>query len=199
MGLTIPENYVQTAIPIRYGGGGLYGYVTMGVYDFEETLTPVETLDVYVKAFVDNIGPYIDGGCTIGPGIGTVQLAGGSYATFTGTEDGVGGREDEQSSAPAVSVIVRKGTGRIGRTGRGRMFIPWLVDRESVYEDGSISSGAVTDITVALDAMGEQCTTNGVALFLLHNAGVPGGDTPTALTSLSVEPLVGTQRRRQRR
>jgi len=47
--------------------------------------------------------------------------------------------------------------------------------------------------------MATDMTTAGVAPMLLHNLGVPGGDSPTPIVDFTCQTIVGTQRRRQRR
>lgn len=199
MGLNIPDDYVQGSLPIVYGSGALYGYITMGMYDFDNDLSPLETLDTWVQAFIDNVAPRIDGGCTIGPAIGTLQSAGGDYFTFPGVVSGVGGREDETSAPPAVSALVTKVTGRPGRTGKGRCYLPWVFAQDEVEEDGSIDAGLASTIAGLFVDMAGDMTTNGVAPMLLHNTGVPLGDDPTPIVNFTVATTVATQRRRQRR
>lgn len=198
MGQVIPTNYVSVAIPHKYLSTH-YGLITLGVYDFESQYTVQEVIDHVVEAWAENCGVLIDSAVVIGPGIGTVQLSEGNYATTEGIYSSTGLVSGGNTQPPAVSVIVRKITARPGRTGRGRMFIPWGVQDSDVGEDGTIAGGAVESWESAIQFFNDALIALEIAPVILHNEGVPGGVTPSVITGWAVENVVGTQRRRQRR
>lgn len=101
----------------------------------------------------------------------------------------------------SLSAIARKQTTDLGRSGRGRMFVPGVVAPSEVNQAGGISStrrttlqAALTDFYDALVAGDEAGPSLPPVLF--HNPGVE--PSPTAITGLSLAPLVGWIRKRIR-
>lgn len=199
MALVIPENFMQVAINYDYGGGNKYAVTTFGVNDFEGALSPTETLDAASGAFFASFGDLTDAGVAFPPAIGTVTIPGGTLGTIVGGITSIGMAAGDDRTPPAVAAVMRKGTARAGRAGRGRMFLPWILDEDNVGEDGSITSGQQTTLNDAADEFRGNLAAAGLALVLLHNEGASGGTEPTLVTSLICETQVGTQRRRQRR
>lgn len=97
---------------------------------------------------------------------------------------------------PNVAVLVRKNTAVGGHTGSGRMFIPgW--GEANVDAAGKIASAALGSMQTACNALHDQLVTQQHPMFLLHTReDHPIG--PLGVTSLSVQSLVATQRRRLR-
>lgn len=96
---------------------------------------------------------------------------------------------------PHTTLLVRKGTGLIGRPFRGRMYPPGLV-YEATYNEGGVMSGASRDdYQTAFDAWLDELQT-GMAtnMVLLHSAEIAA----TPVTSLTVDAVAATQRRRLR-
>lgn len=100
----------------------------------------------------------------------------------------------------ALSAIARKGTADLGRRGRGRMFIPGILNESDVQQDGSVAASAISSTQAALDGFLDDLVTGGTASpplgpVLLHSA-APADPTP--ITSLLLAPLVGWIRGRIR-
>jgi hypothetical protein len=113
------------------------------------------------------------------------------------------------SVPPNVAVLVRKTTTFGGRRGRGRWFLPGMIDSPNVQENGVINPASLAIIQTALNVWRAAYITATVPLVLLHNAKRIGGagttgnpyiyDTPPApypINSLQAVALVATQRRR---
>jgi hypothetical protein len=100
-----------------------------------------------------------------------------------------------------VSVLVHKRTSLAGRQGRGRLFLPWAVIGSNVNELGVINTVAANASQGYVTAFFAALVTGGVPMYLLHKAaGGPDFDVePTRVTSLVLDPLVSTQRRRLNR
>lgn len=97
----------------------------------------------------------------------------------------------------AVSVLIHKTTGAGGRAGRGRMFVPGLQETD-VSDAGAITGATLTAWQTSASGL---LTDLGTALLipaLLHGVGSPI-TTPSTILTLTVDGVVGTQRRRQRR
>lgn len=101
----------------------------------------------------------------------------------------------------ALSAIARKQTTDLGRSGRGRMFIPGVISPSEIGQGGTISPARRSTIQDALDDFYENLATTGdppVGLppVLFHNPGVE--NSPTAITGFTLAPLVGWIRKRIR-
>lgn len=102
------------------------------------------------------------------------------------------------------AALIRKGTNRAGRTGRGRMYLPGVLPENKVSQTGIIASdhlgvleGAAEAFLEALDdPIAPPSPTS--PMVLLHNAFVPGGTTPDPVVSLIPDNRIATQRRRLR-
>lgn len=100
---------------------------------------------------------------------------------------------------PGTSYLIRKNTALGGRKNRGRMFVPG-VDEDKVDASGGILPAWVTTLQGVAGDFFDAATAATMYPVVLHTL-VPGPTqpAPTAITSLSVESLVATQRRRLRR
>lgn len=101
------------------------------------------------------------------------------------------------SSAPAnVSVLVRKVTALGGRRNRGRMYLP-TPSSTAVNESGQLVTATLAAYQTSINnwKAAVLAITGVEAMVILHNA--PGFD-PQDITSLTVQQLVATQRRRLR-
>lgn len=91
--------------------------------------------------------------------------------------------------------LVRKTTARGGRKGRGRMYLPpTRVGEESVSITGVHLASTITATNSGLAASLAAMDTAGVPAMLLHE----DGSAPDAITSLTLQSVIATQRRRMR-
>jgi hypothetical protein len=192
--MSIPEGYAQ--VTYRFGGSSAptgaavtHGILVTGGDDPETIATDagnrwasemasvvVNTLllvDVLVKFGPDATGP-------------SAVVA----ANFPGLAGAAG-------TSPAVSFLIRKNTSFGGRAGRGRMYHPG-VNEPAVNTSGEILAASVLALQAAADDWLGSWVTAGNPWVLLHQAGSPLTE-PSIVTSLSVQSVVATQRRRQRR
>lgn len=105
---------------------------------------------------------------------------------------------------PNVSVVMNKRTALAGRQYRGRMAIPGAYMPESLVNDvGIIDAGTVLLMALRAAASLGDSIAQGNQFHLLHGLhGTPPvlpPPTPTPITSMTISPLVGTQRKRLRR
>lgn len=138
---------------------------------FEDQLcTDCNVTNLKVKLGPDETGPFAD----------RVTLFNGSLG---------GG-----SGAVAPALLVRKITDLGGRKNRGRMYLPGL--RESDINEG----GVVNPTRVAAAQLFWTDVLGDLSSALFGMAVLHGDSTaPTEVTALTVEGVVATQRRRQRR
>jgi hypothetical protein len=106
------------------------------------------------------------------------------------------------SLPPNSAALVHKVTARGGRRGRGRMYIPWCISSGTVSEAGTLVAADITAIQNAVDAWRTALNGLSLPLVLLHRPSLPEVVPPTipgppdVVTSMRVDPLVATQRRR---
>lgn len=97
--------------------------------------------------------------------------------------------------APALSILMKMGTGLRGRTHRGRTFLPFIEDAAVV--DGIVDPTTVTGLTGAWQTFSDNLSGGahnlslGVASYKLAQFNIA--------VALDCEPVAGTQRRRQGR
>lgn len=124
-------------------------------------------------------------------------------------QDGPGGSVDSDTapaamtgsasgqSAMAVAAIMRKVTNELGRSGRGRMFLPGSLNESDVEPNGSISPARRTALNTAGASFLTLLEGGGTPAVLLH-ADTSGLDTPTPIEGLIVSNLIGLVRGRIR-
>lgn len=102
------------------------------------------------------------------------------------------------------ALLLRKNTARAGRTGRGRMYLPGILQENKVSQTGIIDPTEVATLEDAADDFRAFLAVGGLGIdyptpmVLLHNALVPGGTDPDPVTSLVPDNRIATQRRRLR-
>ena len=115
--------------------------------------------------------------------------------------DPIPGTRSGNMAPVAMALIARKVTSTIGRTGRGRMFIPAVLADGDVDPGGSIESVSVGAFQSALDSFSAAMAGDGedpaLPLQLLHDEASPQ-TLPSAITALQVGPTVGWIRGRIR-
>lgn len=203
MSLVIPPGFGLAAFVLT-GPAGTQPYVTTcgvdldGVGgDWEEAANSAFT------AFQQAVVPYINDALTFD----RVTLSIGS--------DGPGGSVDSTLApvpcsasgafAPtAMSAILRKTTSSLGRSGRGRFFMPAVVQEAGVDDNGQLTTSFATSLgEMALDFWTALATGSDDPTFnsplppvLLHSETVAAAPTP--ITSFRVQTTVGWIRGRIR-
>lgn len=105
-----------------------------------------------------------------------------------------------------TAMLVRKNTSRGGRRGRGRLYLPWTFESD-VDNVGRINDTSAAGIQSNLTAFLTNLSTGApslpsgpIPMVLLHEAlGGTAPGSPDVVTSLALQQIVATQRRRLRR
>jgi len=102
---------------------------------------------------------------------------------------------------PSNTLVVRKRTPYAGKRGRGRFAWPPMNFAETVVDSGgNIAGGTVTGLQALFDDALADMVSRGLPMVILHTRStVDEEPTPTEVTALTVEPLLGIQRKRLRR
>lgn len=96
------------------------------------------------------------------------------------------------------ALLVQKRSALGGRANRGRMFVPGVLPEGNVNDQGMITAGTLASMQAAFDGLLSDISgamTGAVdGMVVLHESALD----PTPVTSLVVQPLIATQRRRLR-
>lgn len=97
---------------------------------------------------------------------------------------------------PQVALLVKKLTGGVGRTQRGRMYLPCTLRPDDVDDSGGVKTTPLANLQGDIDDWGAAVTGDAELgeLVILHS-----GTTelpPSIVTAINVERYVATQKRR---
>jgi hypothetical protein len=200
---TIPLGYADCSLQIRHSALARPSFLTFGVQCSGVAADAVAE-EVFQAICVESstFNVIFANEVTLGPVTARVgQDAAEAISVVSSSTPLTGGSAIEKLSANNA-VLVHKRTARGGRRGRGRWFIPWFGADADVSEVGIISVGATPPMNTALAGILTRLAANNVPMVLLHSESEPGVEhpttpgTPNAVTSMVVDPLIGTQRRR---
>lgn len=204
MTLIIPDGFAAVIHQIRWTSDPDPMAVTYGV-DID-TASPPASADALAQGLGTAFGSNLL--ARFGPTINLVQTevewkdTAGSAPPVVGVSTAGAGPGTNTSTAllPANSAfLVHKRTASGGRRGRGRMYFPG-VDETEVDNLGALSSATRTAWSTALAAwLAAIAAVAGVdSMVLLHGPGLTIPPVPTPVTSLTLDPVIATQRRRLR-
>lgn len=193
--MIIPVDYAQANLRFTGPGMPLGGEVTLGL---NIELFVGDPQDLAEQVF-DSFGP-VATGTSISSSVSLTSCyvkygpnATGPSAVDSGSFTGTGG----SGTSPNVSYLIRKNTSFGGRTGRGRMYWPGVVE-SGPGSDGVIDSAVVSNLQGNINSAYTTLVSIGAIPHLLHSAGSPIS-APLPITSFTVDGKVATQRDRLRR
>lgn len=126
--------------------------------------------------------------------LGTAEGSGGDVAV---NSSAVVGTASTAAMPQNVSMLVHKRSASSGRKNRGRMYLPGGYLQETAVDPaGAVSSGLITSFGALLTAFLADLATGNLPMVIFHSDSVA---TPTLVTSLTIDPVIGTQRTRLRR
>lgn len=198
MALVIPPNHYQALIPIRHDRVLRPAAITLGVRDETFEGDPSAVANQVQSSYVSAFGNAMDSETTMGPTIVTFDQGENGRGSVSGTTETNGTRASGVATTSNIALLVRKISDRVGRPGRGRMFIPWVLSQSSVDEVGNITPTAVTDMQDRADAFLTSLQTAGLQMVILHDSTVPNATPASLVIGLNVDSVVATQRRRLR-
>jgi hypothetical protein len=203
MPLIIPVGFAQVTLPLLHVSQSREAVVTFGV-NWDESGTGPDVCDAIMQTWIDEIGDRVDEGCVQGPVRAAIGGPDNENLQVEGTL--TYGSPGTASKLPSnVSLLVRKITDRGGRRGRGRMYVPWLLNESDVNDVGVIDGTYRSSLQVSfdnwLDLLSSGPPGSSTPMQILHSTDpdqstLPG--SPNTVTSLVVDQLVATQRRRLR-
>jgi hypothetical protein len=194
--LVIPLGFAQCIVPLNHLGYSRTAVITFGIRN--------ETGAELDAAEADDVFAAVNGGLLAGMD-GEVEK--GPITLYVGTATGenlvvTGSVTDNAATniatpSPQVAVLVQKRTARGGGRGRGRMYVPWMLNDGTIDDLGRIDAGTVTLRQADADATLASLVTNQTPMVVLHSSGgvtTPG--VPDTVTALTIDSVVSTQKRR---
>lgn len=199
MARIIPVGFGELSFVLT-GGDGTAPYVTtLGV-----NLNGVAG-DDYVAAandamalYGETIGQYTSDELQIERVVLLVGLGGGTSGSVESTLPPIPGANLGAMMPLSMAPIARKQTASLGRKGRGRSFLPGVLQRANVDEGGTLDPGYANDLGLVWEDLLTGLATlpvgGALAPVLLHN----DGSTPSPIIGGSIAPKVGWIRDRIR-
>ena len=189
--MIIPDGYAQINLKFLWPDSSQRAEVVFGVALDDVGLDPHTTAQAVQNAYGDAGLEQVQGEdisldtilCKFGPNAtgGSFELGVGQAGTLTGG-----------LTTPQNSLLVSKVTLHGGRHGRGRSY--WPGTQEGVWDNfGNLDAGARETFQSKFDDFVTALVSADIPMYLLHGDDVT---TPFAVTSLLVQPLIATQRRR---
>lgn len=193
--MVIPDGFAQATLGFTGAAVPTGAAVTLGFERGDLGKSPAEYCDDFATAWETNINGAIVTTCVLS----SVLVKFGPTDVGPSAEVGYSnaGNVATPAGAAAPAFLIHKNTLMGGRAGKGRMFVPG-VPEASVDVGGVLQSGLATGLTTAFGEFLVDLATQGADPVLLHGPTSPI-TTPTPITSMTCDPVVGTQRRRQRR
>lgn len=108
---------------------------------------------------------------------------------------GLSGHEEADMMPPAVAALIKLTSDNRGRANRGRIYVPGVLRESDVDDAGNIGGTKLADLVDLFGALGVALIGIDATFYILHSS---ADLDPTLVTSAGPEPLVATQRRRQR-
>lgn len=201
MAVIIPVGFAQVILPFKHESLAREAALVYGIDvsaaggDFEASA------DAQVLAFSAAWETELDNQVTIGPAVVRVGQDGGDPLSVEGSAI-ASGDESAASLPPNCALLVRKASSTGGRRGRGRFYIPWVVQEAAANDVGQIDSTSLAvrqaNATAWLtDLLTGTSGDHATPLVILHDSSGAGVEpAPSVVTGLTCDSLIATQRRR---
>lgn len=174
--------------------------VTFGI-ETDLNVVPAEThCDRVFQAWDDNFLPLMPNFITLTRVVGRFGQDAADDLIVQSTLPGQAGAVSGDFLPQNNACLIRKRTALGGRKNRGRMYVPYVLPEGNVDNSGIIAGTRVTAIQTAADDFQDDLLAGdpgpSIPMVVLHSVST---DTPTPITTLEVDNLLATQRRRLRR
>lgn len=193
MSIQIPPGFAHIDMAFRHSSYQRDAHVTFGV-DIQGDPTFVAT--GVLGSWLTEWNGRLDSEVTLREVTATIGQDGGDPVIDSVTNSTAGGRSGA-SGTVALAVLVSKRTGLGGRRNGGRWFLPWMVADTEISELGIVTAGVVTLLQTRADNFLGSLEDASLPMVILHRTGVSAVPAPTPVTSLLVDGVISTQRRRQ--
>lgn len=178
-----------------------HGQITAGYSSSGDAgpLNPNQDASNIFDALDGHIMPLLHSGCTL-VNVETVLNNGGTIQEGISANSPASGGITEVLTLPSACFLVRKETGQIGKTNRGRWYIPGVSQDSINNTDGcTLTSGAMTAWEAAVLALLAAFSSAELPLALVRKTTNPALYRNVGVTQLVIEPQLSEQTRRNRR
>lgn len=200
MALIIPPGFAQIAFELQLTNDDEPIITTLGL-DLD-AVAGTQIADLAFQAFALEIMPVVSNAYTLVRATAYVGNDGPGPLVYDSSLTGVTGANTGNPLPQNCAWLMRKRTDLAGRRGRGRMYIPGVMESE-VSPTGVIDTTTVTGLQAAADDFYDRLTTGvdqaATPPVVLHRSeGIGEEPAPTPITSFTVDSVIATQRRRLR-
>jgi len=201
MALIIPTGFAQVQLPLSHALSLRSALVTWGIDITDAAGDFVQVADDMPSVFGNAFGSEMASDVTIGPATIRVGQDGGDPLAVEGSATTTAS-ETAAIAPSSVALLVKKASATGGRRGRGRMYIPWIVQDAAVDEVGMIAGASLPtyqgDATAFFNDLAAGTTGDYVTpMVILHDSSGAGPEpSPSVVTGLTVDGMVANQRRR---
>lgn len=192
--MVIPDEYAQVNLLFDWTTTQLKAEVVFGISRATLAFTPEDVADNVETAYLDGDLRTVQ---TTFITLTSINVKFGPNDTGPSFELPVShqGTLTNEGVTPNTALLIKKTTAVGGRRGRGRMYWPGI--EEGVIDAyGNIDPGAQSTFQDKFTSFKESLSTNDVPMVVLHGQ---SGFTPHLVSSLIVQPVAATQRRRLRK
>jgi hypothetical protein len=205
--MTVPVGYAEMSIEYRNSGDPQPWYNVFGVAVDLATQSAQEHVDHVAGVWYGALVSAFSTSTTLNNVIGRFGQDGGDPVTVETSVAPLNGTGTGQKLPQNCALLVRKQTSLGGRRGRGRIFVPNVLDESEVTNTGVIGTSTVSGFqsifTDILDDLAAPDVVSGAEtpMVLLHSAPSLGAEplAPTLVNSVAVDSVIATQRRRLRK
>lgn len=191
----VPPGFADVSVKIVLSGMTRPAYITFGVDP--TSADPDQVASSVASAFATTGGFMTRMSTLVGVGPVTVRLGQDGGESLIGFDEQTRlGARTFQAPPSNVAALIHKRSSRGGRRGRGKLFLPWAVDEGNVDSSGNISSVEYNPWNTALEVWRNDLSARAVPMVILHEPGITTPGAPNTVTSLQMDRLVATQRRR---
>lgn len=188
--MIIPVGYAH--VQHFFGGAGLPNgaAITYGVSGFGETDPEAVALQMHLDLSTNWSSQWSS---QIRLEETRVKFGPNATGPFGSHVEQVAGTGNTAMAPNNTALLIEKRTQLGGRSGRGRLYMPGLVE-SVVGPAGDIDPASLAIYQTTAEAWLVDIETTQTGMFLFHAA----SSDPTRVTSLTVDPVAATQRRRMR-
>lgn len=190
--MIIPSGFAQVNLQFNGAGVPTGAEMTFGVAA-DIVTNPVDIAEIVVAewAAASCQSLYTSGMNLFNVHVKTGPNATGAFGDASATGLGTAGGD---TSPPNVALLIKKLTAIGGRQGVGRMYLPCIAENRT-DAGGGITATLINAANTAFSSFRAALIAEDINMVLLHNDAL----APTPVTSLVVQGLAATQRRRLRR
>ena len=192
MGQFVPDGFGQAVIHLEFTAGPSNPCAIVIGYDYlgQSAAVACGLINARWATFISGGSNWTNN--LLLTGVTVLQNPGGLTAATAQTANGADGNP---ANPPNVAVLIRKNTATGGRRGRGRMYMPGVA-QVAQLEGGFLTTAFQAAAQAGANTLLSGMATDDTPMVVLHDT--LAGGIPAGVTSLTVQTILATQRRRIR-